>query len=214
MTPSLPTIYSAAWRLALVLLAIQISIASTLRYVTGTEPAPEPILANAFATPFLFLHVVSAMTSLLVGPLQFVPAIRNRWPAFHRMTGRLYVLGCAVGAPTGFMLALGTSAGPVAATGFALASLLWPIFTWIGVRAAIEGRTDGHRDWMLRSYGVVAGAITLRLMLPAAMMAGYEFYPAYRVIAWLTWLTNLALCEYLIRRRRAAPRAHAIVAPA
>ena len=214
MPPPLPTIYSAAWRAAIVLFTLQISFNSTLRYITHSQEVPEPILANSYATPFLVLHVVGAMVSFLVGPLQFVRLIRERWPAFHRMTGRVYVLGCVIGAPTGFVLALGTSAGPISGAGFALAALLWPLFTWLGLRAVFERRYDDHRDWMLRSYAVLAGAITLRLMLPAALMAGYEFYPAYRIISWLTWGTNLALCEYAIRRRRAAPARRATVAPA
>jgi len=214
MTRTLAPIYSVAWRAAIVLLTVQVSIDATQRYITGSQPAPEPILANAFATPFLVLHVIGATAALLAGPLQFVPLIRKRWPGFHRATGRTYVLGCALGAPAGFVLALGTSAGPVAGMAFAVSALLWPLFTWLGVRAVLEGRLDDHRDWMLRSYAVLAGAITLRLMLPAALMSGYEFYPAYRAIAWLNWSANLALCEYWIRRKRRQPAGSARLAPA
>lgn len=213
MTGRLAQIYAAAWRSAVVILTVQISIDSALRYITNSQPAPDPIVANAFANPFLVLHVIGAITALLVGPLQFVRAIRTRWPAFHRMAGRIYILACAIGAPTGFVLAMGTTAGPVAAVGFAILAVLWPAFTWLGLRAALDWRLDDHRDWMLRSYALVASAITLRLMLPSALMMGYDFYPAYRVISWLTWTTNLALCEYFIRRRRASGTAHAMLAP-
>ena len=205
MTRTFTRIYSLAWRAAIVLLTVQISIDATQRYLTGGQPAPEPILANAFASPFLVLHVVGGMAALLAGPIQFVRPIRTRWPAFHRATGRIYVLSCALGAPAGILLALGTSAGPIAAAGFGVPAILWPLFTWLGVRAALEGRLDDHRNWMLRSYAILAAAITLRLMLPAALMSGYEFYPAYRVISWLNWSVNLALCEFWIRSRRAPP---------
>jgi hypothetical protein len=202
MTRPIAKIYAATGLALIVLLTVQICVDSTLRYITQSQPGPEPILGNAFATPFLVLHVTGAMVALLVAPLQFVRRIRERWPAVHRLAGRSYLLGCVVGAPTGLTLALGTTAGPVAAMGFAVPSLLWPIFSWLGVRAAIERRFDDHREWMLRSYAVLAGAITLRLMLPAALFAGFDFYPAYRVISWLTWSSNLALCQYLIARGR------------
>jgi len=202
MTRTLPRIYRAAWWAVIVLLTVQISIDSTLRYIIGSQPAPEPVLANAFATPFLVLHVIGAMTAFLVGPLQFMSVIRARWPAFHRATGRVYVLGCVLGAPTGLILASGTSAGPMAGIPFAISALLWSAFTWLGLRAVLEGRVEAHREWMLRGYAVLAGAITLRLMLPAALMSGYEFYPAYRLISWLNWTTNLTLVEYWIRRQR------------
>ena len=206
--------YSAAWRAAVVLLTIEIAIVSALRYFTGSEAPPPPILANAFANPFLILHVTAGVAALLVGPLQFVRQVRTRWPGFHRATGLVYVAGCAVGAPTGLMLALGTTAGPVAAAGFAIPALLWPVFTWLGWRAAVERRRDDHREWMLRSYAIIATAITLRLMLPASAFLGFEFLPAYQVISWLTWTANLALVEYAIRRRRVGTTAYAALAPA
>jgi uncharacterized membrane protein len=202
MIRRLAAIYSSAWRAIVVLLTLEIVMVSALRYFTGSEAPPPPILANAFAKPFLILHVTGGVTALLVAPLQFVRQIRARWPAFHRATGRLYVVACATGAPAGFMLALGTTAGPIASVGFAIPAVLWALFTWLGWRSAVERRFDEHREWMLRSYAITSTAITLRLMLPAAALLGFEFLSAYRVIAWLAWMTNLALSEYHIRRNR------------
>jgi uncharacterized membrane protein len=204
MTRKLVPIYSAAWRAIVVLLAVEISIVSVLRYVTRSEAPPPPIVANAYADPFLILHVISGVIALLVGPLQFARRIRNRWPAFHRATGLTYVATCAIGAPTGFVLALGSTAGPIASAGFGTQALLLPVFTWLGWRAAVERRFGSHREWMLRSYALIAAAITLRLMIPAAFLLELDFVSAYRVIAWLCWATNLALVEIVIRRSRAA----------
>jgi uncharacterized membrane protein len=196
-------IYSLAWRAILVLLTVEIATVTALRYFLGAETPPPPIVANAFAHPFLVLHVAGGETALLVGPLQFVRRIRARWPAFHRAGGRIYVLACALGAPAGFVLALGATAGPVVRVGFAIPALLWPLFTWLGWRAAVEGRFADHREWMLRSYALTAAAITLWLMLPASAFLGLDFFPAYRVISWLSWATNLVLVELHIRRNRA-----------
>ena len=193
-------IYSAAWRAVVVLLTVQIAIVSALRYFTGSEPAPSIILANAFASPFLVIHVAGGVTALLAGPVQFARRVRARWPAFHRAAGRIYVVAIAIGAPTGFVLALGTTAGPVAGTGFAVQAALWAAFTGFGLRSAVGRRFDEHRDWMLRSYAITASAITFRLMLPASAFLGLDFLATYRVIAWLPWIVNLALFEYHIRR--------------
>jgi hypothetical protein len=207
-------IYSAAWRAVLVLLTVEIAIVSALRYFTGSQAPPPPIVANAFANPFLIVHVAAGVTALLVGPLQFVRRIRVGRPAVHRSAGVAYLLACAIGAPAGFMLALGTTAGPVAGVGFAVPAVLWPLFTWFGWRAAVERRFTDHREWMLRSYALTATAITLRLMIPASALLGLEFVAAYRVIAWLAWTANLALFEYYIRRTRASAATYARVAHA
>ena len=214
-SPIYSTAWSTAWRAAVVLLTVYIAYHSVLRYLIGLEEPAPPIVANAFANPFLVIHVAAAVTALLVGPLQFVRLIRARWPAFHRATGRIYIIACAISAPAGFMLALGTFAGPIAGSGFAVLALLSAAFTWLGYRAAVERRFGDHREWMLRSYALTAAAITLRLMLPfAVFVLGQEFDPAYRVIAWLSWTTNLALVEYHIRRSRGSSVSYARFAEA
>lgn len=219
MIGRLAPIYSTGWRAVVVLLTLEIAFVSASRYFTGAEAPPPPILANAFANPFLTLHVAGGVTALLLSPLQFVGAIRTGWPAFHRAIGRVCVLACVIGAPAGFMLALGTTAGPVAATAFAVQALLWAGFTWLGWRAALQRRFGEHREWMLRAYAIVAAAITLRLMLPASALLGFDFYPAYRVISWLAGSVNLVLFEIYIRRSRSrsgsrAPAAGGVLAEA
>jgi uncharacterized membrane protein len=210
----LAPLFSTTWRAAVVLLTAQIATTSLLRYGANSEAPPPPIIANAFADPYLVVHVIAGVIALLVGPLQFVRCIRVRMPGLHRTTGLIYVLACAVAAPAGFMLALGSTAGPVAGAGFAVQALLLPVFTYLGLRAAIKRRFGEHREWMLRSYALTAAAITLRLMLPAVIWAGAEFLPAYRMIAWLAWVTNLVLCECYLRRNRAWPRGYARLAAA
>jgi uncharacterized membrane protein len=203
MIRKLVPIYAVTWRAALALLTIEIALVSLLRYVTGGDTPPPPVAANAFANPFLVIHVVAGVIALLFGPLQFVRHIRTRRPAIHRATGYVYVTACAIGAPAGFFIALGTTSGPLAASGFATAALLWPLFTWRGFRAVVERRFGDHREWMLRSYAMTAAAITLRLMLPfSGLVLGLKFDVAYPVIAWLSWLTNLALVEIHVRRTR------------
>ncbi|HET7709904.1 MAG TPA: DUF2306 domain-containing protein [Sphingomicrobium sp.] len=189
---------------ALLLLALYISNTSVQRYLIGTEDGPPPIVANAFAHPWLAVHVFGAIVALVVGPFQFVSAIRARWPAIHKATGYSYLVACAVGVPAGLVLSIGATAGVAAGSGFAVLGLLTLFFTGQGVRAALARRFDEHREWMLRSYAMTAAAITLRLMIPASFMLQLDFTQSYRVIAWACWLTNLALVEYCIRRTRAA----------
>ena len=209
-TASLGSLIAGA---ALALVIAQIAVTSVNRYFTGAEPPPA-LAANAFADPFLLIHVAAGILALVVGPFQFIGRIRARRPALHRATGLVYVGATAVSAPSGFMLALGTSAGPVAGTGFALLALLLAMFTALGLRAALERRFDDHRAWMIRSFAMTAAAITLRLMLPASAALGVDFLTAYQAIAWLCWTTNLALAEYWIRRTRASAAGYPALAAA
>jgi len=189
---------------ALILLAFYIAYTSALRYFIGAEAAPPPVVANEFADPWLVVHVLGGVVALVVGPVQFIGAIRKRWPGLHRATGLAYVAACSIAAPAGLVLSFGTTAGPVAGAGFAALAVLWLYSTGQGLRAAFARQFDDHREWMLRSYALTAAAITLRLMIPASFILGLDFIAAYRAIAWLCWTTNLVLVEIYIRRTRAA----------
>ena len=206
MIQRLGAIGPLAWRAAIALLSAEVAGAAAIRYFTPLDPAPDVILTNGFAGPVLLAHVVAGAVALLLGPLQFVSRARSRWPAAHRLSGRMFVAACLMTGPSGLLLAVGTSAGPIAAVGFAIPGLLLPPFVVLGWRAAVERRFVSHRAWMLRAWALIAAAITLRLMLPASGWLGYDFLAAYPIISWASWATNLALAEWWLRRGRGAAR--------
>jgi cyanate permease len=69
----------------------------------------------------------------------------------------------------------------------------------------VAGRSVEHRRWMIRSYALTFGAVTLRLYLAVAIATQMDFAVAYRAISFLAWVPNLALVEWWLRRGR--PRA-------
>ncbi len=100
------------------------------------------------------------------------------------------------------------STGPIAAAGFSALAVIWIFCTanaWRWARAKDFAR---HQRWMTRSYALTFAAVTLRLYLPAAIIAHLDIVVAYRAIAWLCWVPNLALAELWLRRRavRTTPR--------
>ncbi len=79
--------------------------------------------------------------------------------------------------------------------------LLAAIRGWLLIRA---GRTEDHRQWMIRSYALMLAAVSLRLQLPLAGIYGIAFVSSYPIIAWSCWVPNLIIAEWVIARRRAA----------
>lgn len=195
-------LWAVVWRAVTVLLVLQIAALSLLMYLGDQEAAPPPILANAFANPFLLIHAVAGSVALVVGPLQFVRPLRARFPLVHRLTGLVYVAACAVSVPAAFMLALGSTAGPLAGAGFGVLAMLLTLCTFVGLHKAVRQRFSAHREWMIRSYALTGAAVTLRLMLLATGLAGLDFEQSYLAIAWLSWIANLGLAETYIRSRR------------
>nr|WP_315494529.1 DUF2306 domain-containing protein [uncultured Rhodoferax sp.] len=152
------------------------------------------------------VHMVCSPVALVAGALQVNRAIRTRHLVLHRWLGRLYVLAVLLGGASGLSMAFEAQGGPVSEWGFGLLAVLWLLSTGLGFVAMRRGARNIHRDWMLRSYALTLAAITLRIYIPSSQIAGLPFEDAYRAIAWLCWVPNLLLAEWLIRRLRRTAR--------
>jgi len=172
------------------------------RYLPRIGPLGPEILANLFARPWLDVHVAGAATALLVGPIQFLPWVRRRFPAVHRTLGRVYVIGCLAGGVGGLVMAFGSTAGPIATIGFASLAVCWITANVQGWRLAVARRFDDHRAWMLRSFAMTFAAVTLRIYIVVLPMMGMAEIDAYRASAFLAWIPNLILIELYLRGRR------------
>lgn len=184
------------------LLSVAVALFS-YRYLPRLGLLAPNILANLFARPWLDVHVAGAATALLIGPFQFLPWIRRRLPALHRTLGRVYVIGCLAGGAGGLVMAFGSTAGPIATVGFASLAVCWIWANVQGWRLAVARRFDDHRAWMLRSFAMTFGAVTLRIYIVVLPMLGMAPLDAYRASSFLAWIPNLILVELWMRRDRA-----------
>lgn len=185
------------WGLA-ALLSISVGGYSYVSVPAGGSPAAA-VLANLFARPWLALHAALAGTALIIGPFQFLPAVRKR-RGLHRALGKVYVASGLVSGLAGLILAFGSTAGPIAGLGFGALAVAWILCTGQAWRMAQARRFDDHRRWMIRSFALTFSAVTLRLYLPLSQIMGIEFLYAYRAIAWLAWVPNLMVAETYLRR--------------
>ena len=160
---------------------------------------PPPIVDNAFARPFLYIHIACAIPALVLGPLQFVTSLRRRYPAVHRVTGRVYVVCCLVGGVAALPVALHSFAGPIAQVGLVSLSVSWLAINSNAWRLAVAGRISEHKRWMIRSFAVTFGAVTLRVMLGLLPALGVPLMTTYRFGAWASWVPNLLVVEAWMR---------------
>lgn len=199
---SVANISLSAGRWIVATLCIGIALFS-YRYVASIGPLAPNVMANALVAPWLALHVAGAATALMIAPFQFIARFRARRSGVHRLLGRVYVIGCMVGGASGFLLALGSSSGPVATVGFGGLAIFWLVTTGQGWRSAVARRFAAHREWMIRSFALTLAAVTLRLYLPLPGLLGIDPLDGYRAISILCWAPNLLLAEVWIRRTRA-----------
>ena len=144
---------------------------------------------------------------LFGAPFQFIPAIRQRAPHWHRAIGRGYVGGACGGALLAIYLGAIVGEYEGSRLSIALTGLLWLFFTLAAWRLAVAKNFVAHRAFMIRSYTMTLVLVWLRLMYD---FQDYLFFyvknadlrdatrewaswvvPLLVVEMWLTWLPQL-----------------------
>ena len=209
------------WRIpgGLILLSLVPMLAGSIRLAElAGDPAVTPDNERFVTMPLpVVVHIVCATVFLLLGAFQFHPGLRRRRPAWHRRAGRVV-------APAGILAAL---------AGLWMASFsdlpasdgtLLEVFRWVfgslmvaslvlGVVFIRRGDVVTHSAWMTRGYAVGQGAGTQALIfLPWTLVIGAPGLTVHALLMGAAWVINLAVAEWIIRRRRAVVRgAHAEV---
>ncbi|HXA59340.1 MAG TPA: DUF2306 domain-containing protein [Streptosporangiaceae bacterium] len=207
---------------ALVALVLVPAIAGCLRLVElagGPHLMPANPRISASPVPVV-VHIVCAVLYAIVGAFQFSAALRRRRPGWHRVAGRVVVvLGLAVAFSALWMTQFylrqpGTGElAYVFRLGFGstmAASII------LGFTAIRRGDVARHRAWMTRAYALALGAGTQVFTqgIGTAVFGASELTTDLSLGA--GWAINLAVAEYIIRRRissRRTSRARTKVAP-
>jgi hypothetical protein len=178
-----------------------------LLQLAGLSDAMPP--ASASAIP-LVAHIVGALAYTLLGAVQFSPAIRRRWPAWHRIAGRLALVGAALVVFSALWLTAAyttPSVGGLVLAGFrvAVASAMAASIA-LGLAAILKRQVARHREWMIRAYALGLGAATQMFVLMVAeiVSGGAPTELNRALLMGLAWGINLIVAEWRIRRSRVA----------
>lgn len=172
--------------------------------------------ADLLGNVSVLTHILFALIMSVGGPIQFIPAVRKRWPAFHRWNGRVFATAAVLISLGGLYLtwARGMAGlfNEVTISANAVLILVCAAFT---VRAALARRIDAHHRWALRLFIAASGVWFFRV--------GYGFWfivtggempgvgpmldgPADYVFAAGSYLAPLAVLEvYQWARDKAGP---------
>jgi uncharacterized membrane protein len=189
-----------AWWLVM-LLAVPI-VGYALAYVIVGAPLYPPNLSASFlARPWgINPHALFGSLALGLGILQFNRWLILRHRPWHRALGTVYVVSAMVVGLAGVYMSVYSFGGMVTHLGFGALGVLLLWTTTKAYAAARARAIAAHRRWMLRSYALIFGAVTLRIELPLLIMAFGDFTPAYQVVSWLSWIPNLLWAEWYVRR--------------
>jgi uncharacterized membrane protein len=175
-----------------------------------------PANARFFASPLpVVVHIVGASLYATLGAFQFANSIRRRWPVWHRWAGRLLVIcGLLVGLSALWM----TLFYPLPVLDgaflnaqrllFGSAMILSLVLAYVAIR---RKKVKQHRAWMMRAYAIALGAGTQTLTLIAGeLIAGKPNELSRALLMGAAWAINLAVAEWVIRRRPTLPARRAL----
>lgn len=185
--------------------------------VSGAPITPANARFLTFPAP-VAVHIVAVTLYTVLGAFQFVPGLRARRPRRHRAAGRLLVVAGLLAALSGLWMTLFSEVPPadegllawfrlVFGSGM-LAALV------LGFRAIRRRDVRRHRAWMARAYAIGLGAGTQALT--QGLWLGFAGPPddvTRALLLGASWVINLAVAEWIIRRRRGSRRLPSPVSP-
>lgn len=170
-----------------------------------------PANARFFASPLpVVLHIVSVSFYAILGAFQFVPSLRQRRNRWHRIVGWFLIPCGLIVALSGLWMTLfypwpaGDGVIVYAARLLFGSGMLFSIL--LGIAAIRRRHYAQHGHWMLRGYALGMGAGTQVLTgMVAAIFVDPPTETSRAILMGAGWVINLAVAEWIIRRRTAQP---------
>ena len=189
--------------------AVVLRIAEMHASLTGNNLPPADSFESGFVRwPVLtLLHILPGLVFIVLGPLQFVAAIRSRYTNLHRWCGRIYIAsGVLVGISAlvmGYVIGFGGSAETAAVTLFSLLFLACLGRAFVHIK---RREIAAHREWMIRAFALGLAVATMRPMVGLLLgLAGLSLAEFLAAAFWLAFSMHLLLAELWVtftRRER------------
>ncbi|REC43476.1 DUF2306 domain-containing protein [Chryseobacterium pennipullorum] len=152
---------------------------------------------------FFYTHVYTSIFVLLSG---FLAIIRKDFgiKTLHRSMGKFYIFLILIfAAPSGIYMGIFANGGILSKISFIILGTAWWLSTFKAYQLARQKKFREHKQWMWRSFAFTLSAITLRMW---KVIIVYLFHPnpmdVYQIIAWLGWIPNILIIEYLITKKQ------------
>ena len=210
------------WRSPSLLLALGLlNIASGAFQLFTINAGPVPVdPADMMASPQYFetplpivLHIVCGIIFNLLAPWQFAPVIRQRWPKWHRLSGRFLVVCGLIAAFTAlwmnqFFPVFGGTYKYIGVLVMSAGLIVSLIFAVLAIR---ERDISRHRIWMMCAIAFALAPATQRLIgLPIFLILQEINVPFVVFLIWSSLVVNLGFVWILVRRQRSMLAANRI----
>lgn len=186
-------------------------------YLTGFKS--KTFISNPF---WVGLHLIGGTLALFFGPIQFSKWIRSNYLIFHRLAGKIYIVGAFIAGLSALRLSLISTCMPCRVSLFILAVLV--IATTFSAWWTIKNKNvEAHRQFMIRSYICVLSFVAVRVggLVPLEFLFGqindptfnrtvneyfFSFVPLIIGEIFMIWLPTLKNTRNKMKMRQNASR--------
>ena len=146
----------------------------------------------------VYFHVLGGTIMLFLGLANLYIGTTRRHFNFHKLLGRIYLIGGGLGASAAILITSSAAHKPagvrITNTTISLLTLAtaWLLAAAIAYRAVRNKRYDSHREWVIRSYVLACSFVFCRL---AGRVPAGEDLGDGRAFIWLSWVGPLIVCE-------------------
>jgi uncharacterized membrane protein YozB (DUF420 family) len=177
---------------------------NVFNYFNYDKPHYEPGGFWPSYAPFILTHVIFGMIALLLGPLQFIPAIRKKHVKIHHTIGKTYLISILIAASSSLYLAIDkviiSEKGLNFGTGLLGLAFAWLLTSGMAYWSIRHRNFEQHREWMVRSFVVTTGFASFRLF---SNILVYNFHSDPNatgdVMAWACWAFPLLVTEVVLQ---------------
>jgi uncharacterized membrane protein len=168
------------------------------------------------------LHLIGGSVVLITGPLQFARRIRIRFVDFHRLSGKVYIIGAFIAGLSALRLSVASPCVPCRVSLFILAVLT--LATTFAAWWSIKRRNiTAHRQFMIRSYICAIAFVGVRIggLVPLDFLFGpipdatfnrtvneyfFSFVPIIAGEIFMIWIPSLKAVKSNAKVARVAAR--------
>lgn len=172
-------------------------------FAAGRAPGAPAFDADFAQHPFItFLHILPGALFMILGPLQFLPGIRVKYPRFHRFSKRVVIFcGYFIGLSA---LVMPFILKPIGGLNEAAATTFFAIFFLIALSMAWRASNEVLRhQWMIRMFSIGLAIGTIRpIMVLFFVFSGLPPQVFFGTAFWIGFTLHLVLAEVWINYTR------------
>ena len=154
------------------------------------------------------IHIIPGLVFVISGPFQFMHKVRSRYPKWHRVGGRLFLISGSIIGTTALIMSFAVPA--IGGVNQMVATVLFSLFFLYALfkvfQQVLQHKIASHREWAIRAYSIGIAVATIRIingfLFATSGITGLTPHEFFGIGFWTGFVLHLILAEFWIGKTR------------